>query len=81
MPTPSTNTLPRRPREHGHREVRIGSFTRKDEIGKGSFATVYSATHTVSEPLICNVYALKQRPSLMIAGLGRSRNTRRHQNG
>lgn len=27
----------------------IGSFTRMEEIGRGSFATVYKAMHTVSE--------------------------------
>ncbi|KAL9115419.1 MAG: hypothetical protein Q9227_000740 [Pyrenula ochraceoflavens] len=49
MPQPATNTPPRRAREQSHREVRIGSFTRKDEIGRGSFATVFSATHTSSD--------------------------------
>ena len=27
----------------------IGSFTRMEEIGRGSFATVYKAMHTVSQ--------------------------------
>lgn len=30
---------------------RIGSFQRHEEIGRGSFATVYKAVHTVSQAL------------------------------
>ncbi len=40
-PHPST---PRRSRDSD----KIGSFQREGEIGKGSFATVYKAVHTVS---------------------------------
>jgi hypothetical protein len=34
--------------ERPDRSVLIGEFVRGDQIGKGSFATVYSARHTVS---------------------------------
>lgn len=37
---------PRRPREVS--EMPIGRYTRLDEIGRGSFATVYQGVHTVS---------------------------------
>ncbi|MCJ1319199.1 Serine/threonine-protein kinase [Xylographa vitiligo] len=42
-PTPSTS---RRSRDPAQQEVEIGSFKRMEEIGRGSFATVYKATHT-----------------------------------
>ena len=38
----------RRSEDPKHREVRIGNFTRMEQIGQGSFATVYKARHTVS---------------------------------
>ena len=44
-PTPSTS---RRTRDPAQQDVEIGSFRRMEEIGRGSFATVYKATHTVS---------------------------------
>lgn len=31
-------------------EVAVGDFIRKNEIGKGSFATVYLASHRVNNP-------------------------------
>lgn len=46
-PTPGPSTS-RRPRESTQGDVDIGSFRRLEEIGKGSFATVYKAMHTVS---------------------------------
>ncbi|KAL2216789.1 Serine/threonine-protein kinase atg1 [Thermoascus aurantiacus ATCC 26904] len=36
----------RRSRESSHRELSIGRYTRLDEIGRGSFATVYQGIHT-----------------------------------
>lgn len=33
-------------------EVTIGSFKRMEEIGRGSFATVYKAVHTVGSCLL-----------------------------
>ncbi|MCJ1465992.1 Serine/threonine-protein kinase [Pseudocyphellaria aurata] len=36
----------RRSKEPGHGEMSIGSFRRMDEIGRGSFATVYKAAYT-----------------------------------
>lgn len=47
MPGPSTS---RRSRELAQADVDIGSFTKKEEIGRGSFATVYKAKHSVSGP-------------------------------
>ena len=38
----------RRPGEAGQRGMTIGSFTRLEEIGRGSFATVYKAAYSVS---------------------------------
>lgn len=46
-PTPGPSAS-RRPRESTQGDVDIGSFRRLEEIGKGSFATVYKAMHTVS---------------------------------
>ena len=42
--TPSS-MAPRRSKE----SEKIGAFQRQEEIGKGSFATVYKAVHTVSD--------------------------------
>ena len=47
--TPTSSTS-RRPRDPAQPDVEIGSFRRMEEIGRGSFATVYKATHTVSMP-------------------------------
>lgn len=33
----------------------IGNFRRMEEIGRGSFATVYKAIHVVSRNLLCVV--------------------------
>lgn len=33
----------------------IGNFRRMEEIGRGSFATVYKAIHVVSRHLLCSV--------------------------
>ncbi|KAI4158582.1 MAG: hypothetical protein LQ342_007321 [Letrouitia transgressa] len=44
MAAPSA--APRRSRPAGHGEVSVGSFRRLEEIGRGSFATVYKATYT-----------------------------------
>lgn len=33
----------------------IGNFRRMEEIGRGSFATVYKAMHVVSRHLLCSV--------------------------
>jgi serine/threonine protein kinase len=38
----------RRSRDHSRPEMSIGRYTRLDEIGRGSFATVYQGVHTVS---------------------------------
>ena len=49
MATPAPAPVPsRRSREPEYREVKIGDFTRMEQIGQGSFATVYKARHTVS---------------------------------
>ena len=45
-------SLSRRPRDPAQAEVDIGSFKRMEEIGRGSFATVYKAMHTVSKTLL-----------------------------
>lgn len=42
----------RRSRETSHAEMPIGRYTRLDEIGRGSFATVYQGVHTVSLELL-----------------------------
>lgn len=39
---------PRRPRDASGSQLPIGRYTRLDEIGRGSFATVYQGVHTVS---------------------------------
>ncbi|KAL8738377.1 MAG: hypothetical protein Q9181_000799 [Wetmoreana brouardii] len=44
-PTPGPST-PKRPRAPGQGEMSVGSFRRLEEIGKGSFATVYKATYS-----------------------------------
>ncbi|KAL8709083.1 MAG: hypothetical protein Q9220_006104 [cf. Caloplaca sp. 1 TL-2023] len=44
-PTPGPSTS-RRPRGPGQGEMSVGSFRRLEEIGKGSFATVYKATYS-----------------------------------
>ncbi|KAL8721276.1 MAG: hypothetical protein Q9225_002018 [Loekoesia sp. 1 TL-2023] len=44
-PTPGTSTS-RPARGPGHGEMSVGSFRRLEEIGKGSFATVYKATYS-----------------------------------
>lgn len=41
-------TSSRRPRESTQGEMAIGSFRRLEEIGRGSFATVYKAAYSVS---------------------------------
>ncbi|KAL8773202.1 MAG: hypothetical protein Q9209_001878 [Squamulea sp. 1 TL-2023] len=46
-PTPASSTS-RRPRAPGQGEMSVGSFRRLEEIGKGSFATVYKATYSKS---------------------------------
>ncbi|PIG90353.1 serine/threonine protein kinase (Pdd7p) [Aspergillus arachidicola] len=42
----------RRPRETSHAEMPIGHYTRLDEIGRGSFATVYQGVHTKSRTYV-----------------------------
>ncbi|KAL9590054.1 MAG: hypothetical protein Q9203_001158 [Teloschistes exilis] len=44
-PTPGPSTS-KRPRAPGSGEMSVGSFRRLEEIGKGSFATVYKATYS-----------------------------------
>ncbi|KAL8843538.1 MAG: hypothetical protein Q9170_000042 [Blastenia crenularia] len=44
-PTPGSSTS-RPTRGPGHGEISVGSFRRLEEIGKGSFATVYKATYS-----------------------------------
>ncbi|KAL8729480.1 MAG: hypothetical protein Q9166_004728 [cf. Caloplaca sp. 2 TL-2023] len=46
-PIPGPSTV-RRPRGPGQGEMSVGSFRRLEEIGKGSFATVYKATYSKS---------------------------------
>ncbi|KAI4261959.1 MAG: hypothetical protein L6R42_002855 [Xanthoria sp. 1 TBL-2021] len=46
-PTSASSTS-RRPRPSGQGEMSVGSFRRLEEIGKGSFATVYKATYSKS---------------------------------
>ncbi|KAL8871459.1 MAG: hypothetical protein Q9174_002711 [Haloplaca sp. 1 TL-2023] len=54
-PAPSSS---RRPRAPGQGEMSVGSFRRLEEIGKGSFATVYKATYSVR-----SLVARPHRPS------------------
>jgi serine/threonine-protein kinase ULK/ATG1 len=44
---PPTSVASRKSRESSHQEMTIGSFKRMEEIGRGSFATVYKAVHLV----------------------------------
>ncbi|KAL8924624.1 MAG: hypothetical protein Q9208_003939 [Pyrenodesmia sp. 3 TL-2023] len=47
MAAPATGSSTSRPtRGPGHGEMSVGSFRRLEEIGKGSFATVYKATYS-----------------------------------
>lgn len=39
----------RRSRETAHPRMTIGRYTRLEEIGRGSFATVYQGMHNVSQ--------------------------------
>ena len=60
--TTSQASTPRRSRD----SERIGSFQRHEEIGRGSFATVYKAIHTVSQtkpPLLEDVLTDSQSTS------------------
>jgi len=41
----------RRSGDTGQGELKVGSFRRLEEIGKGSFATVYKASYSVSSYL------------------------------
>ncbi|KAJ5129867.1 uncharacterized protein N7515_005906 [Penicillium bovifimosum] len=43
---------PRRSRQSTRPEMSIGSYTRLDEIGRGSFATVYQGVHTRSKTVV-----------------------------
>lgn len=45
---PPSSSTSRRAREGTHDEVPIGRYLRLDEIGRGSFATVYQGIHSVS---------------------------------
>lgn len=42
----------RRPRDASGTQMPVGRYTRLDEIGRGSFATVYQGVHTVSVLLL-----------------------------
>ena len=42
---------------------KIGAFQRQEEIGKGSFATVYKAVHTVSDSIVNLVYQMTNTTS------------------
>ncbi|PYH40487.1 serine/threonine protein kinase ATG1 [Aspergillus saccharolyticus JOP 1030-1] len=42
----------RRSREPSHAEMPIGRYTRLDEIGRGSFATVYQGVHTKTRTFV-----------------------------
>lgn len=46
----ATTRHSRRSREGRPPEITIGRYTRLDEIGRGSFATVYQGVHTVCNP-------------------------------
>lgn len=45
----ATTRHSRRSREGRPPEMSIGRYTRLDEIGRGSFATVYQGVHTVCD--------------------------------
>ncbi|KAL8674334.1 MAG: hypothetical protein Q9168_001263 [Polycauliona sp. 1 TL-2023] len=47
-PASAPSSTPRRPRPPAQGEMSVGSFRRLEEIGKGSFATVYKATYSKS---------------------------------
>ena len=54
--TTPQSSVPRRSKESD----KIGSFQRQEEIGRGSFATVYKAIHTVSRRLSSNYLGYPQ---------------------
>ncbi|KAJ5544290.1 hypothetical protein N7513_007101 [Penicillium frequentans] len=47
-----TSQHTRKPRESTRPEMSIGRYTRLDEIGRGSFATVYQGVHTKSRTFV-----------------------------
>ncbi|KAJ5287788.1 hypothetical protein N7478_003474 [Penicillium angulare] len=47
-----TSQHSRRPRESSRHEMIIGGYTRLEEIGRGSFATVYQGVHTKQRSLV-----------------------------
>lgn len=47
-PAQSSATVPSRPPDAGKGEATIGTYKKLEEIGKGSFATVYKAIYLVS---------------------------------
>ena len=49
---PARASASRRSHESSQGDVDIGSFRRMEEIGRGSFATVYKAMHTVSKHVV-----------------------------
>lgn len=63
--TPTQSSASRRSRD----SERIGSFQRHEEIGRGSFATVYKAIHTVSHRMP-QLVQVNTDPSSMQSGSG-----------
>lgn len=45
---PTTSSTSRRTRDSTQQEMAVGSYRRQEEIGRGSFATVYKASMSVS---------------------------------
>ncbi len=68
MATPAaTSSTVRRTREPGQGEMAVGSFRRLEEIGRGSFATVYKASYSVCNSPNCrHVLASCLRTLLLI---------------
>lgn len=74
---------PRRPRDASGSQLPIGRYTRLDEIGRGSFATVYQGVHTVSSlpfqlPCVCHTdvpdpYQQKSRTYVAIKSVNLSK--------
>jgi hypothetical protein len=58
MAAPSTQVPPARSRESTKAGSNVGVFNKMEEIGRGSFATVYKAMHVVRDlpPKMANLH-------------------------
>lgn len=62
----SSSSSPRRTKDPVQEEMAIGSFRRLEEIGRGSFATVYKAAYSVSPHPINSTMTLIDDIRLML---------------